>query len=458
MKRISTFITAFMLLLCTLPLAPSVCASRYIPSLGLSIEFPENYEVVTREMVENGYFTEYQSNEEICNDWQTNHIYANAFVALGQNEIVVTMTELSMSDFSDLSDESLEEVAKQIEAAYPSYGIYISEWDVYRTDDNAFIRMWFPNPLFGDSAWSLQYYTIKNNHAYNFTYHSYYAEISLHHEETMEYVVSTIQFDGSSSFTYTADSGASFTVPEGWVQKEFTEERNYLDAKFLPVSANGSAVFFGCMDLWGELTAEEKMGLSRAVCDQNMFSSDDIKDFLTDAGISVNAVTKESIGDRIYFCANGTYESIVTVKIHVIVHIEDGWMYQFQFTSLENSFTPYILEEFVRTMQYPAIKTTTRTTARTTAAKTTSVTTTTRPTLSDTSSPSNGSPYAGAVIIGIAVAVILVLVLVIRLALRPKKPVPTPSATPVVRFCRYCGKELPEGSAFCPFCGKPLGE
>ncbi len=465
MKKLTILLAALTLLLCIIPCAPSVCASQYIHSLGLSISFPNGYEVVTREMVENGYSTEHQTSDELLAYWETAHIYANAVAASDQVEITLSMTDSDLSDFKNNTDEELEMIADILSTQYLSdYNFDITNRKIHRTGQNAFLCMWYKNP-FAENTYSLQYFTCINGRAYNITLHSHRTEVTPYHERLMNYVASTVQFN-TSSLTFTAESGAVFTVPEGWVQADFYESREYLDAKFVSESKNGDCVLFSCYDLWSEMTAAEREGFSRADVNHKSISLEDVRTMLTEGGILIERLVKNTIADCIYYCAEGVLSVEPDIETAVAIRVENGWLYMFQYTSL-HSVTAYNLYDFVETIQYPAptVTTTTVTTTTTTRITTTKTTATTSATTSATAAPVVPSDILKYLcIIGAVSVVILISVIGIRLALRPTKHRGTAVAPehstlpPALRYCRYCGKKLPPDSLFCPFCGKALGE
>ena len=67
-----------------------------------------------------------------------------------------------------------------------------------------------------------------------------------------------------------------FTVPDNWKQKEFTGDREYLDAKFVSTKEAGCIIIFGCVDIWEQMPSSEKSGYNRIDVNNSFFSKSDI--------------------------------------------------------------------------------------------------------------------------------------------------------------------------------------
>lgn len=91
-------------------------------------------------------------------------------------------------------------------------------------------------------------------------------------------------------------TGVTFTVPDGWKEDEFYEDREFLKAKFTPVNEDGSTMMFGYSDMWSELSASEKAGYTRADIDHNFMKNELAgEDISTFFGIGAEDCISDSI-------------------------------------------------------------------------------------------------------------------------------------------------------------------
>ncbi len=461
MKTVKTVVCLFLALLLTALTAP-LASAQQIEDLSLSIEFPSTYQVITRDMVENGYASEWQTAEELIALWRESNIYANALAPDMTSEIVVTMTELDFPDYADMSDTELETVMGQMRPTLEERGLAVTDWDIFRTDAAAFLRVWYENNIIGDAR-TLQYNTVHSDRVYNVSCHSYSGEITSSHEEIMQSVVESIRFDDAPLISFdlpvlphVADSGAILTIPEGWVEKDFTDETTNLDLKLVPENENGHSIVFDCYDAWGELSDEDKAVSSRYYYDNGIFTMQDIAEML---GVQSHQVDTVSYDDTMYFRTHSRVSQeilgqTIDTEVTYLIHVYDGWVYLFHFCGIEGSDSYQedyrAFEALVTDMTYPpAFPPVPITTTRTTT------TTASKLPVSATDTDGDRPPW---LLIGIAAVVILVLVVGIEAALNPKKQPVAPATPPADHYCRYCGEKIPADSAFCTMCGRKLGE
>lgn len=178
-------------------------------------------------------------------------------------------------------------------------------------------------------------------------------------------IVTVVLFFGSTSIEAAAlnenriytdtDSKTKFTVPEGWSQKEFYEDREYIDVKFCSDKDPTKAIVYGSTDLWNEVPSSEKTGLSRSDVNNSMFSDSDIA---TMFGSSVSTIKKYTHNGKEYFGGvfNQTQEvQGVSVNISVIcrMYCENGWVYIFQFSGEENDTYYNDFISLINSVNYP---------------------------------------------------------------------------------------------------------
>ena len=135
MRRVlSLFFALFlvMVLLCNPVFAAS--GTYDLDELELQITIPSGYSVVTRDTpASDPIFSDLGiSKSALISHFEASNIYLNAISNAYNEEVVVTMTENSLSNFSLLSDTALETLTSALVDQYTNYGINVSKYEVYQ--------------------------------------------------------------------------------------------------------------------------------------------------------------------------------------------------------------------------------------------------------------------------------------------------------------------------------------
>jgi len=336
-----------------------------IEEMGVQISIPAEYYVITRGMQENDpVFRDLGiARSDMIQLFEENDIYLNGVPSSLNEEIVVTMTPNSINSFSALSDTFLRAMAAEMADYYPMLGIRIDKYEIYRHPQVKFIKIYFydNNGVFG-----LQYYTIHNNKAMNFTMRSYEGNLSSRQEDVIQAIVDSLVFRDvpiggmthnlTDPFVYSdVDSGVDFIVPAGWYQKEFVEDRTAIDAKFVYSEEGDVVIIYGSIDLWSQMTIFEQANISRAEINNTLFSK---RDYAEMFGIEMDDVTVvEYNGVQYYKFEYEVMEEMYGIELQVtmtqLVYIDNGWMYTFQFTGLSTHQQYRDFEELLNSVQYP---------------------------------------------------------------------------------------------------------
>ncbi len=345
----------------------SAVSSTYnISELGLDITIPSSYKVITRDTPANAtVFSDLGIiKADIMEQFEASKIYLNAVSDTANEEVVVTMEAIMIDNFSALSDTSLKALASSLINEYEKIGISILKYDIYQHSQAKFIRIYWEDAT--NSVNGLQYYTAYNEKAMNFTMRSYSGEITTDQEQSIKSIVDSVRYDTppieasaetqTDTFIYTdVDTNTRFTVPANWYEKEFFEEREFIDVKFVSSEEAGLTIIYGSTDLWGMLTPEEQKGLSRSELDSSDF---EIADIATFYGIDENLITTVTYNGIDYFQATvkqtaDVYDTKITVDMTFAIHIENGWGYLFQFggTTSNDYFEDF--QELLNSVEYP---------------------------------------------------------------------------------------------------------
>lgn len=456
-KRFALLLVILLVFFMQIPVS-AASATYTLDELGLEVTIPSDYYVITRDTPKSDpvFSTLGVTREAVISQFEASSIYLNAVSRLSNEEIVVTMTTSPLDNFSTFSDASLETIASLLPSQFADYGIDISKYEIYQHDQAKFIKVYFTDSAL--TVHGLQFYTVYDGMAINFTMRSYTGSLSADQEKTIQKVVDSIIFasapplpssqEENDPFVYTdQDSGVTFTVPANWREEEFTQDRKYIDAKFV---APGRTIIYGSTDLWKELPASERAGYSRADIDHSAFTKYDVAEMYDIPAHEISVVTYNGI--RYYsFETTATADgSVLSVTMTNLIHINNGWIYTFQFSGTDQSKSYTDFESLLESVQYP----------------TPSITATVPSPNTSPSSAENASAFFAALTaIGIVLILLGGIIAAITLIRKKAKKETShsapdenirhiPSAKAV--FCRKCGHALPSDSIFCHICGTKI--
>lgn len=368
-KGIKSLVIVLVLVLMFITSALASSSTYTISELGLDITIPSSYEVITKDTPANAsIFSDLGiTKADIIEQFKASNIYLNAISNTSNEEVVVTMETNTIDNFSALSDTSLKTFASSWINEYEKMGISVLKYDIYHHSQAKFVRVYFEDTA--NSVNGLQYYTIYNGKAMNFTMRSYSGEITPSQEHTIKTIVDSVKYNTppieapvvtqTNAFVYTdVDTNTKFTVPANWYEKELSKEREFIDVNFVSSEEEGMSIMYGSTDLWGMLTPEEQKGISRSEVNNSVFL---ISDIATLYGIDEDLITKETYNGKDYFQATvkqttDMYGATFTVELTYVIRIENGWAYWFQFGGTTDNEYFEDFQELLNTVEYPYYK------------------------------------------------------------------------------------------------------
>ena len=337
-----------------------------IDEAKLKVSIPSDYTVVTRNTPSNAeIFTNFGlSYSEFMNNMKSGSIYLDAVSNLYSEEIVVTCKENILNDFALLSDTMLGSVASITTDEMEKFGVSVIKYDIYHHSQAKFIRIYWVDSA--NSRYGLQYFTVRDNIAMNFTLQSYEDSINSRQESVMKTIVDSVKYDTASpvvpeskdtdAFIYTdSDSGVKFTVPANWVEDEFNEEREFLDAKFASTKEDGLIMVFSSTDAWSEMSSADKVGLTRSDINNSMLSKSDVAEIY---GTTEDKVSLYMYNGVEYYKCESTankemYGLSLDITMNHFLHVKDGWIYTFQFGGTSDHKLYSDFEKLIRSVEYP---------------------------------------------------------------------------------------------------------
>ena len=292
----------------------------------------------------------------------------------------------------------------------------------------------------------------------NFTMRSYEGYLSSRQEETIKTMVDSIEYDveppeqevgeDTDSFVYTDEnSGVVFTVPDNWEQGDFTEDREFINAKFVSTKDQGCTILYGSTDIWEQMSVAERAGYTRKDIDNAFLTKSDIADMYD---VDEQDVTTVNYDGLEYYKYEKVFVSDVYSDISVwmtqLIFVDNGWIYVFQFSGTETHKLYSDFENLVASAEYPNALAIAEIDS-----------------FDDTGSYNDDVSNVVTIIVFLSVVVIIVLVIVLVYNKKENKTAKsdTDEMSKEVKstiFCKNCGAALPSDSEFCHICGTKIEE
>ena len=463
MKRVLSFFVALLLVMVLLCNPVFAASSTYdLDELELQVTIPSGYSVITRDTPANDpIFSNLGTTKSaVLELFKSDNIYLNALSDNYNEEVVVTMMKINLSNFSLLSDTALETFASALVDQYAKNGFHVSKYEIYHHSQAKFVRLYFTDT--GKTVHGLQYYTIYDGKAMNFTMRSYEGSLSSRQENAIKSIVDSIKYDkappvaeegeDTDAFTYKdSKGGVTFTVPANWKQKAFTEDREFIDVKFVSTKESGCVMIYSSTDLWGQMSAADRVGYKRSDINNSVFTKADIAAMYNTTADKITTVTYNGVqyfkGEQKH--TTDTYGTNLSVTMTHLVHIENGWMYTFQFGGPSTHKLYADFESLMKSVKYPS------------ASDNAGIHSGNQNNSKNNGDAEDNSGVIAVVVLWAIAAVIVVVIVVSRK--KKSEEYYTPTYTPPVpqppkpveptSICKNCGQALPLDSAFCHMCG-----
>lgn len=430
--------------------------THFIPEFDLDITIPSEYYTITQDTPADAPIFELigKTKEEITKISEANHIYFDAVIPDTKEEICVTIIEGNHDDIN--TDTGLKDWTSNLYNLFDSKGHKISYYEVYQHPQTRFLKIFLTEST-GDHC--LMYLTVRDGTEFLFTFS---AKQPLTHiqEEQMETVVNSIVFEASinrqkplettNPVIYTdADSGTTFTVPENRIQKPLFVGQDILDSKFVSTDGSGGTIIYQSTDIWEGLTVEEKTITRRSDINNTYYTREWIAETL---GIEHDEVSIVTYNDIPYYHIVLDYTDLLNLDIDGVmtelIHIENGWMYVFQFdgTYEDKGFSDF--EVLINSVEYPvAVEPSNNVVTQIPdQAPDANEEVDVREQLEDDS----GNRLLIVSIFLIILAGIGLCCILAYLENRKKNRV---CRKKIVFICETCGHQVPKDSLFCPYCG-----
>lgn len=323
----------------------------HLEEVGISITIPSEYEIFMPGVSsDDPRFEQMGIDGEHMVELLNSGFYLSAVARDFSAEITVSMTPNSFyKDYNLLGANAVrtwvESFARDM---FETVDAELIDYSIFQHEQALFVEYHVKN--LSNLASAIQYSTIYDSKNVNITYWFYDGDITQADRVLVKSVVDEVVFDTepqkpnpvseTKAFVYTdSATGTSFTVPDGWKERELSQEREFIDAAFASTQDETVTILYGSTDLWSRATDEMRQGLSRSDITISALTKEDIAAICGASSTDVLSVKYNGIQ---YYQTNVTsthnlYGIDWSVKVTCLTYIDNGWLYQFQFGGTEES-------------------------------------------------------------------------------------------------------------------------
>ena len=330
----------------------------YIPDCDVSIDIPDDYYVVYKDMDDNNPALDYLnlSKEEALSELDSLGVYLDAFDLSGSFDLCVSLTDTGEYeyDFNTISDSYLLETYNIDNLNNSSDGIVFTNVKIYKPGDIKFVKAEATQSYNGSEGGFIEYMTSNSHYLIVVSMRTYNGHPSSAQESILQNAVDSIYFgsrpsdesfiENQGEIHYTdSETGVTFTVPEYWTEDTMNVSTD-LVCKFQSSKNQDSLIMYG------------RYLLDDPSTDTSEYTVEMIAE---DLGISSDQVLILEYGGKEY--RGGPCSQTIdidgetfTSETLYLVHVENGWMYYFHFVGDETSeqFTDF--ESVLNSVKYPS--------------------------------------------------------------------------------------------------------
>ena len=167
-----------------------------LDELDMTISLPADYVAFTRDISDSDpNLSAYGLTKDGLYSLMTsNGMYLDAWDVNVDHEITVTMTENTVADLNQYTDESLSDFVSNMKSEYQNSGITFIKSEIYKHNQVKFIKIYFSRPNGDITAYGVQYLTIYASKSISIYMHSYLGKIGESEENIQKSIVDSIKF------------------------------------------------------------------------------------------------------------------------------------------------------------------------------------------------------------------------------------------------------------------------
>ena len=387
MKRVSRIICLLLLVFLVIQFAYAEnMKTHYFKNMDMSVDIPSDYLVFNKQAdVNSKVLSSYGYSSDDIAAIKNSLNEETLLIGVDKNHTIcigVMAFSLYSDSRSDSARQNDDELLKSENPnSYSESGISLDSYEVFYHSQTKFVKKYLSFTPDGNEVRRLiQYSTVWSGNVYIISLRSYTGSIDNHQESIITSVVNSVrlgvnEISSSQKYYHDKKSDLYFAIPENWNEDTATPKGEGIDAILITDKKKGLSIHFGSMDVWENLSASERIGITRKDINNSAFSSADIA---SSYRVSEKNVRNESHNGLNYYMIESTYTNYgITISTITAVRFENGFMYTFMFAEPRSSlfYTDFI--SLLNSASYKSISSATKPT-------TMPISATTKPTISPT--------------------------------------------------------------------------
>lgn len=321
-----------------------------VEEMDMTIEIPSDVYVIDRDFDIHDPVIAAMGldGQDLKNTIHDLNIYLYAIQLDSAYTLDIIMKEEGINPDADLNSET-DDALLAMADEWAEWGAVLTdsvyeETGFYRQPQAAFLTFSYVMNINDQDYRFIEYQTFLNGRSIKITLRINDPETISNPDALMKQVVDSISFQGAETassrtavpipasrdeLVYSSEeAGVTFTVPEGWSPDDLSEEREYIKTKY--TNNSKSFIMFGYYDFFETLPEVYRFGLTRADCDNDIYTYDDIRDMLENESREIISIDQETISGVEYFRVHSTFHILgmeVDSFSHIMVH--HGIHYEF---------------------------------------------------------------------------------------------------------------------------------
>ncbi len=209
-------IILFILLALLLSVSARAAGTVRLEELGMRVDIPEGYTVVTRNMAPDdpGLAIFDMDSEAVTKLLEDGGIYLDLMNEDPDFEFSVTSVPNEVKSMARFDDETLESMEDQLREQYASADVQVKEVDHLFNGQAVFFKLLISGTQGDEQVQLLRYYTVQNYHAINLTLQYWGEEIPEKYQTLAQDILYSVQFDDPDPYTPSEEAEASSETDE----------------------------------------------------------------------------------------------------------------------------------------------------------------------------------------------------------------------------------------------------
>ena len=232
----------FILLALLLTLGVHAADTVRLEELGLTIEVPSGYYVITRNMAEDDPALSVfdMDSESVTKLLEKNDVYLDLMNEDDAFELTVSMTKNEERTMNQFTDDALDSMADTLADQFDSSGLTVHSVQHFIQDSTVFFQIFVSGEQDGDPLQLLRYYTVHNYQTVVMDLLYWGSSLPENYERLAKSMIASIRFDQVDEVEQTVSSASSEEEQFSLIEESAAAKKEESESSSLIASSYGS--------------------------------------------------------------------------------------------------------------------------------------------------------------------------------------------------------------------------